>query len=56
MPRSRKAQPDGYHAVTPYLIIQGAAAAIDFYEHAFAATEILRMPCRSPMDASDTRS
>jgi PhnB protein len=39
-----KAIPDGYHAVTPYLIVQGAAAAIDFYKHAFGATELLRMP------------
>jgi hypothetical protein len=23
--------PEGYHAVTPYLCIKGAAAAIDFY-------------------------
>jgi PhnB protein len=36
--------PDGYHTVTPYLIIQGAAQAIDFYKKAFGATEIVRMP------------
>jgi PhnB protein len=36
--------PDGYHSVTPYLSIQGAAAAIDFYKRAFGATEIMRMP------------
>jgi PhnB protein len=39
-----KAVPDGYHAVTPYLIIKGAAAAIDYYKRAFGATEIMRMP------------
>ena len=33
----------GYHAVTPYLIIKGAAAAIDFYKKAFEATEAFRM-------------
>ena len=36
--------PDGYHTVTPYLIIKGAAAAIDYYQRAFGATELLRMP------------
>ncbi len=37
--------PDGYHTVTPYLIVQGAARAIDFYKKAFAATELFRMGC-----------
>jgi PhnB protein len=36
--------PDGYHSVTPYLIVKGAAAAIDFYTRAFGATELMRMP------------
>ena len=35
--------PDGYHSATPYLIIQGAAAALDFYKKAFGATELMRM-------------
>jgi PhnB protein len=35
--------PEGYHSVTPYLIVKGAAAAIDFYTKAFNATEVLRM-------------
>jgi PhnB protein len=35
--------PDGYHSVTPYLIIDGAAKAIDFYKKAFGATELFRM-------------
>ena len=35
--------PDGYHAVTPYLIVRGAAAAIDFYTRAFGAREKSRM-------------
>jgi PhnB protein len=34
--------PDGYHTVTPYLIIQGASDAIDFYKAAFGATEVVR--------------
>jgi PhnB protein len=36
--------PDGYHSVTPYLIISGAGATIEFYKRAFGATELLRMP------------
>jgi PhnB protein len=36
--------PDGYHSVTPYLILDGAAQAIDFYKKAFGAVELMRMP------------
>ena len=36
--------PEGYHSITPYLIIKGAAEAIEFYKKAFGATELLRMP------------
>ena len=36
--------PDGYHTATPYLIVKGAAQAIDFYKKAFGATELMRMP------------
>jgi PhnB protein len=36
--------PDGYHSVTPYLSIKGAAKAIEFYKQAFGAREIARMP------------
>ena len=36
--------PEGYHNVTPYLVVKGAAAAIDFYKHVFGAVEIMRMP------------
>ena len=35
--------PEGYHSVTPYLSIKGAAAAIDFYKQVFGATELFRM-------------
>ena len=35
--------PDGYHTATPYLIINGAAEALDFYKKAFSASEIMRM-------------
>jgi len=36
--------PEGYHSVTPYLIIKGAADAIEFYKKAFGATELFRFP------------
>jgi PhnB protein len=35
--------PDGYHSVTPYLVVQGAAKALEFYKRAFNATETVRM-------------
>jgi PhnB protein len=35
--------PEGYHSVTPYLIIKGASAALDFYKKAFGAKELFRM-------------
>jgi PhnB protein len=38
-----KAIPEGYNTATPYLIIKGAAEAIEFYKRAFGATEMLRM-------------
>jgi PhnB protein len=38
-----KAIPEGYHAVTPYLIVDGAARAIEFYTRAFGARELFRM-------------
>jgi len=36
--------PENYHSVTPYLIVNGAAKAIDFYKKAFGATELMRFP------------
>jgi PhnB protein len=36
--------PEGYHTATPYLIIRGAADAIEFYQKAFGATELFRFP------------
>ena len=40
--------PDGYPRVTPYLCVDGAAAAIDFYVDVFGAVERMRMPGDSP--------
>jgi PhnB protein len=35
--------PEGYHSVTPYLIVKGAAKAIEFYADIFGATEEMRL-------------
>ena len=34
--------PDGFHTITPYLVVKGASDAIDFYKKAFGATELTR--------------
>ena len=36
--------PKDYNSVTPYLVVRGAAQAIDYYKKVFGATEIMRMP------------
>jgi PhnB protein len=43
MPTRVKPIPEGYHAVTPYLIVRDAARAIEFYQRAFGAKELFRM-------------
>jgi PhnB protein len=43
MPAKVKPIPDGYHTITPYLSVNGAAAAIDFYKKAFGAREVLKL-------------
>ena len=44
MPPTPKAIPEGYEGATPYLIINGASAALDFYKKGFGAAEIMRIP------------
>jgi PhnB protein len=39
-----QAIPAGYAGVTAYLIIHGAARALDYYKKAFGATEVMRFP------------
>src|SRR5436189_4659682 len=39
-----KAIPEGYYSLTPYLVIKGAAEAIEFYKKVFDADEVMRMP------------
>lgn len=38
-----KPVPEGYHTVTPYLAVEDAAKAIEFYKQAFGAKELVRM-------------
>lgn len=37
-----KARPDGYHSITPYLVVEGAARLIEFLIQAFGAEEMER--------------
>jgi PhnB protein len=41
-----KPVPEGYHTVTPYLAVDDAAEAIEFYKGAFGAKERVRMEAR----------
>jgi len=43
MPQAVTPIPEGFHTVTPHLVIKGAAAAIDFYKRAFGAEVLVRM-------------
>jgi PhnB protein len=36
--------PEGYHTLTPYLAVDNATEAIEFYKHAFGAKERVLMP------------
>jgi len=44
MSKKARAIPEGYHSVTPYLVLRQASDAIEFYKKAFGAAEIFRMP------------
>src|ERR1051325_10749714 len=39
-----KTIPEGYHSVTPHLMVNGGAAAIEYYGKAFGAKELFRFP------------
>jgi PhnB protein len=43
MPSPVKPIPDGYHSVTPYLVVKDARGALAFYARAFGATELFRL-------------
>ena len=44
MENSIKPIPDGYHTLTPHLVVKDASNAIEFYKKAFGAKEIRRVP------------
>jgi PhnB protein len=41
-PDAVKPIPDGYHTVTPYLVVRGVPRLIEFLQQAFGATELMR--------------
>jgi PhnB protein len=43
MPGKVQPIPQGYHTVTPYLVVNDAAKAIDYYQRAFGAKDVVRM-------------
>jgi len=36
--------PEGFHTVSPHIVVRDADSAIDFYKRAFGAQELMRMP------------
>lgn len=44
MTASAKPVPEGFHTVTPAIVVKDAAKAIDFYKKALGAQELVRMP------------
>ena len=44
MTTSTKPVPEGFHTVTPAIVVKDAAKAIDFYKKALGAQELVRMP------------
>jgi PhnB protein len=47
--------PEGYHSVNAYLIVDDAAKAIDFYERAFGAEELYRLPMGDKIGHAEIR-
>ena len=44
MEQDVKAIPGGYHTITPNITVRDAANALAFYQKAFGAEEVMRMP------------
>jgi PhnB protein len=47
--------PDGYHSLTPYLVVRGGAAALEFYKQAFGAEELLRIDMGGKLGHAEVR-
>ena len=43
MAKAARKKPQGHNTVSPYLIVDGAGRALDFYKRAFGATELFRL-------------
>ncbi len=43
MGQSDKIAPEGFHSISPYLVVRNAAKAIEFYKKVFGAEERFRM-------------
>ncbi len=43
MANRTQAVPEGFHTATPYLVISNATSALDYYQKAFDATEVMRI-------------
>ncbi len=50
-----KSKPDGYHSVTPYLIVDRAEEAIRWYGEALGAEEVLRLPMGDKIGHAEIR-
>ncbi|WP_036212512.1 VOC family protein [Massilia alkalitolerans] len=44
MSQATRPIPEGFHSITPHLVCKGAVDAIAFYQQAFGAVELDRMP------------
>ncbi|MCI0390786.1 MAG: VOC family protein, partial [Acidobacteria bacterium] len=44
MKNKAKPIPEGFHTLTPHIVVKGASEAIEFYKKAFGAREVGRMP------------
>ncbi|HEY0506244.1 MAG TPA: VOC family protein [Lysobacter sp.] len=47
--------PEGYHSVTPYLIVDNASKALDFYRDALDAEEVYRLPMGDKIGHAEIR-
>jgi PhnB protein len=50
-----KSIPDEYRGATPYLCVQSAGAAIEFYKKAFGAREVMRIPMGDKIGHAELR-
>jgi len=44
MPDKVNPVPEGFHTLSPHIVVKGAGEAIEFYKKAFGAEELCRMP------------